>query len=117
MNEYNERLQKHGYWDLTNTYFNIYEKGHYINGKKNGYWEEKTVFFINQGHYVDNKKVGYWTEHCLLGGIQLGQYKDNKKYGKWKEIFWGANRITTYYYHPLIYSIDLLVKEKKLIIE
>lgn len=42
---YNDKGQKHGYWDLT------YEDGNYI-----------------QGHYINNERTGYWE---LCGAIRI----------------------------------------------
>jgi antitoxin component YwqK of YwqJK toxin-antitoxin module len=39
MNGYNEKGQKHGYWEHYWINEKLHSKGHYINGKLNGYWE------------------------------------------------------------------------------
>jgi hypothetical protein len=39
MNEYNDKHQRIGYWEKYFSNGNPWYKGHYINGKEDGYWE------------------------------------------------------------------------------
>jgi antitoxin component YwqK of YwqJK toxin-antitoxin module len=39
MNEYNDKGERHGYWEIYHNKGKLSHKGNYINGKKDGYWE------------------------------------------------------------------------------
>ena len=39
MNEYNDRGQRHGYWEKYYSNGEFLYKGHYLDGKVIGYWE------------------------------------------------------------------------------
>ena len=38
-NQLNNKGEKHGYWEFYYHNFNIWTKGYYINGRRNGCWE------------------------------------------------------------------------------
>jgi antitoxin component YwqK of YwqJK toxin-antitoxin module len=39
MNQYNDKNQKHGYWEYYYPNRNIMSKGDYVNAERHGYWE------------------------------------------------------------------------------
>ncbi|MBW1299104.1 toxin-antitoxin system YwqK family antitoxin [Aquimarina litoralis] len=79
---------KNGY---TKNYFpnsiNLESIGHYVDGKKNGFWK---FFYRNgkikaEGHYQYNVKQGYWKEYYKNGNVKSEGHIDNcKPSGYWK---------------------------------
>ena len=39
MNQFNEKYQRHGYWEIYFFDGRLLYKGDYVNGKQDGYWE------------------------------------------------------------------------------
>ena len=61
INLYNEKGEKHGYWEIYYDNGKLYSKGNYVNGKEHGYWE---VYWYNgelyyKGYYDMGKLVSY----------------------------------------------------------
>jgi antitoxin component YwqK of YwqJK toxin-antitoxin module len=72
INQYNEKGQKHGYWELYWSNGNPCFKGNYDNGQPDGYWE---VYHQNgnlnyKGNYNNNNPIGYWECH-VNGELEL----------------------------------------------
>lgn len=82
-NQYNEKGQKHGYWEVYHENGNLLSKGNYINGEKHGYWE---VYWFNgnlwhKGSYNQGQRHGYWEEYNSSGTLF---YKGNYDIGYWE---------------------------------
>jgi antitoxin component YwqK of YwqJK toxin-antitoxin module len=60
--QFNEKGNRHGYWEIYWPNGNLMLKGHYNNGTRHGYWE---VYYHNgglwyKGNYDNNDKIGLW---------------------------------------------------------
>ena len=72
MNEYNDKGQRHGYWEYDTIKIN-YSNGH-RHGTIESYWnEEKTMLFF-KGNYNMNKETGYWKEWCSNGELRIKEF-------------------------------------------
>ncbi len=65
MNQFNEKNQRHGYWEIYYLNGKLAAKGTYINHKRHGYWEE---FLVNgqlywKGYFDNDKRIGYLEWH------------------------------------------------------
>ena len=65
MNQYNDKNEKHGYWEHYYPNGNINYKGNFFNGIAYGYWE---CYWDNgdihyKGKYNNGLKDGYWEEY------------------------------------------------------
>lgn len=90
------------------------------NGKKQGFWEEKSPSGVSKGEYVNNQKNGCWTSYALDGklirienfknairdgiAVDIDQrgylvsemyYVDNQLEGTAKKFFYGTNPAST----------------------
>lgn len=54
-----------GIIDTDTTQLYLITKGHYLNGKKSGYWWENNHSYISEGVYSSDKKTGEWNYHFL----------------------------------------------------
>ena len=71
INLYNERGQKHGYWEYYHSSGQLSSKGHYINGKEDGYWEEYYPCgqLMWKGKWVNDNRDGYWEWYFSNGQL------------------------------------------------
>jgi antitoxin component YwqK of YwqJK toxin-antitoxin module len=87
INLYNEKGEKHGYWERYYGDGQLYYKGNYVDGKQHGYWED---YYSNgnlafKGNYVDGKEHGYWESYWYNGKIRYkGTYVDGNRHGYWE---------------------------------
>ena len=68
MNKLNDKGYKHGYWEIYDSYNNLYAKGEYINGFKNGN-------LVWKGYFKDNKAVNFWQFYDRLGNLTLKAFR------------------------------------------
>jgi antitoxin component YwqK of YwqJK toxin-antitoxin module len=82
INLYNDKGEKHGYWE---SYYNngqLWYKGNYVNGQQHGYWES---YFDNgqlwyKGNYINGNRHGYWECYRYNGNkFYVGYYDMNKR--------------------------------------
>jgi antitoxin component YwqK of YwqJK toxin-antitoxin module len=71
INLYNDKGEKHGYWEYYYDNGQLWCKGNYINGKEHGYWE---VYYSNgqlsyKGNFVNGIKHGYWEPYHYNGKL------------------------------------------------
>ena len=61
-NQYNEKGERHGYWEVYWDSSNLWYKGTYLNGVEDGYWEryDHKSKLISKGHYINNERKAYW---------------------------------------------------------
>jgi hypothetical protein len=62
MNKFNDKGEKHGYWERYIGEIYIH-KGSYVNGKKHGQWTSVSQISNKlswTGHYNMNTSVGFW---------------------------------------------------------
>ena len=61
-NQYNEKGERHGYWEVYWDSSNLWYKGTYLNGVEDGYWErywsDGTLWY--KGKYKNGEMIGYW---------------------------------------------------------
>jgi len=78
INLYNEKGERHGYWEDYHSNGQLSYKGNYVDGKLHGYWE----FYYSNGqlsskkNYVDGKRHGYWEDYCSNGQLSYKCYYD-----------------------------------------
>jgi antitoxin component YwqK of YwqJK toxin-antitoxin module len=62
INQYNDNLEKNGYWEEYWDNGRIEKSGEYVDGKKEGEWllYTKQGYLLASGHYKGSKKVGVW---------------------------------------------------------
>ena len=81
INLYNEKGERHGYWEDYYTDGQLSSKGNYVNGKEHGYWE----YYWNNGqlmfkvNYVNGKRHGYWESYYDNGRLHYKGYYDMGK--------------------------------------
>lgn len=65
INQYNEKGERHGYWEVYYGKGKLHYKGNYHNGKAHGYWENYhtngNLWF--KGDYNNGNPIGYWEWH------------------------------------------------------
>jgi antitoxin component YwqK of YwqJK toxin-antitoxin module len=81
INLYNEKGEKHGYWERYYDNGLVMYKGNYVNGKEHGSWED---YYSNgqlwfKGNYVDGERHGLWEEYYFNGELPLKDYYDMGK--------------------------------------
>jgi antitoxin component YwqK of YwqJK toxin-antitoxin module len=87
INLYNEKGQKHGYWEDYYSNGQLESKGNYVNGKRDGYWEEyySCGKLWMKGNYVNGKQDGYWEYYYENGQLSRKGNWVNGKFIKEKE--------------------------------
>ena len=73
---YNEKGQRHGYWELYHSNGKLAYKGIYINGEDYGLRER---YFSNgqlryKGNFINNKLYGLWEGYYSNGKIDYKEY-------------------------------------------
>jgi hypothetical protein len=82
INLYNDKGERHGYWERYYDNGQLMYKGNYVNGKQHGYWEK---YFDNgqlcyKGNYVNGEEHGYWEEYYSNGNkFYVGYYDMGKE--------------------------------------
>jgi antitoxin component YwqK of YwqJK toxin-antitoxin module len=68
MNEFNNKGERHGYWEKYYANDNLDYKGYYINDKRHGYWEDYyhdgTLNW--KGYFNNGERIGYWKWHLPI---------------------------------------------------
>jgi antitoxin component YwqK of YwqJK toxin-antitoxin module len=87
INLYNERGQRHGYWEEYYSNGQLRNKGNYVNDNRDGYWEE---YYSNgklwrKGNYVNGKQDGYWEAYYSNGKLMRKGNFVNGKFHEEKE--------------------------------
>ena len=75
INLYNEKGEKHGYWEDYYDNGQLAYKGNYVNGEPHGYWE---VYYENgklhyKGYYDMGKRVGYNPDEPKIVELTLSE--------------------------------------------
>lgn len=76
--------------DTLHTNGNPKFKGRFVEGKKNGYWEEYYYDgeLKNKGKYINDKLEGIWKQYYYNGVLKnKGNYVDGYKVGIWEEYY------------------------------
>ena len=81
INLYNERGEKHGYWEEYYENDQLMSKGDYLNGKAHGLWE---FYYVNgqlwyKGDYLNGKAHGLWEYYYSNGVLSYKGYYDMGK--------------------------------------
>jgi antitoxin component YwqK of YwqJK toxin-antitoxin module len=83
INLYNEKGEKHGYWEEYWNNGKLESRGNYVNGKREGYWEMfhyLTNHLRCKGNYVNGEQDGYWEWYYTDGEIWWTDRFVNKKF-------------------------------------
>ena len=86
-NQYNESLEKIGYWEIFYPNGKLHSKGNFINDSKDGYWEG---YFTNgnlssKGCYRYGLQNGYWEDYASDGQINFrGCFVEGYLDGYWE---------------------------------
>ncbi len=84
INLYNEKGERHGYWEYYYSDGKLMSKGNLVNDKRDGYWE---AYYHNgqlesKGNRVNGNRDGYWEEYYSDGQLM---WKGNFANGKFIE--------------------------------
>ena len=62
INKYNEKGNKHGYWETYYTNGNLWCRGNYVDGLLDRFWEVYLYSGVigHKGCYVNSKRQFYW---------------------------------------------------------
>jgi antitoxin component YwqK of YwqJK toxin-antitoxin module len=73
INQYNEKNQRHGYWEHYGINGKVYSKGNYHNGERVGYWEDyySNGNILYKGNYHNQTRIGYWEFYWANGELEL----------------------------------------------
>jgi antitoxin component YwqK of YwqJK toxin-antitoxin module len=84
INLYNERGEKHGYWEEYYDNGQLMRKGNFVNGNRDGYWEEyrPNGQLLWKGNYVNGNLDGYWEWYYSNGQLMS---KGNYVNGRFQE--------------------------------
>jgi len=82
INLFNEKGEKHGYWESHYSNGKLWYKGNYVNGNRHGYWEShySNGKLWYKGNYVNGEEHGYWEEYYSNGNLL--RYKGYYDMGK-----------------------------------
>jgi antitoxin component YwqK of YwqJK toxin-antitoxin module len=87
INLFDEKGNRHGYWEKYYGDGKLSYKGEWVNGKEHGYWES---YYDNgklsyKGNYVNGKKDGYWESYFSNGQLYYkGNYVNGNRHGYWE---------------------------------
>jgi antitoxin component YwqK of YwqJK toxin-antitoxin module len=87
INLYNERGQKHGYWEEYLPGGQLFSKGHWVNGNRDGHWEfyHSNGQLMWKGRYVNRNRDGYWEDYYSNGQLwSKGRYVNGEREGDWE---------------------------------
>ena len=81
INLYNEKGEKHGYWEYYYSNGQLYYKGNYLNDKRHGYWEYywSDGQLSRKGDYVDGERHGLCEGYYSNGVLHYKGYYDMGK--------------------------------------
>jgi antitoxin component YwqK of YwqJK toxin-antitoxin module len=81
INLYNEKGEKHGYWEWYYDNGQLSYKGNYVNGKEHGYWEyyHSNGQLSYKGNFINGKQHGYWEAYYSDGDLDYKGYFDMGK--------------------------------------
>jgi len=71
MNQYNDKGERHGYWEGYRGNGNLWSKGNYVNDKRNGCWE----FYWGNGklqwvgNYNNGEQTDCWNWYDINGNL------------------------------------------------
>ncbi len=87
INLYNDKGEKHGYWEIYFSNGQLFYKGNFVDGYEHGYWER--YYYDGQleytGNYVNGNKHGYWEVYWENGQLSYkGNFVNGKQHGCWK---------------------------------
>ena len=81
INLFDEKGNRHGYWERYWSNGKLTYKGNYVNGNRHGYWE--SYFSDGQlnykGNYVNGKPHGYWDSYWDNGELDYKGFYDMGK--------------------------------------
>ena len=65
---YNDKGERHGYWEVYHLNGQLWAKGTYFNGIRHGYWEQyiSDGRLYLKGNYVNGIQKGFWYMNKLL---------------------------------------------------
>jgi antitoxin component YwqK of YwqJK toxin-antitoxin module len=88
INLYNEKGEKHGYWEKYCNNGQLWYKSNWVNGKLDGYWEEyyRSGQLFSKGNWVNGKQDGYWEWYRLNGQLMYERNYINGEFVKEKPI-------------------------------
>jgi antitoxin component YwqK of YwqJK toxin-antitoxin module len=80
INLYNEKGERHGYWEIYHDNGQLCYKGNYVNDNRHGYWESyyRNGQLESKGNYVNGQRHGYWEDYYSDGQLY---YKGNYDMG------------------------------------
>ena len=72
INLYNDKGEKHGYWEDYYDNGQLAYKGNFVNGNRHGYWESYYADgqLSYKGNYVNGKPHGYWENNYPNGQLR-----------------------------------------------
>ena len=79
INLYNEKGEKHGYWEYYFDNGQLDYKGSYLNGEMHGYWESywSNGQLLYKGSCLNGKRHGYWESYWRNGKLDFKKTYDN----------------------------------------
>jgi antitoxin component YwqK of YwqJK toxin-antitoxin module len=90
-NQTDSQGRKQGYWEETDgwapTEFGYTEKGHYVDGLRQGLWKNyyKDGTLMGEEHYLNGELHGLWKVYYDNGTLgSEGHYLNGKPHGLWK---------------------------------
>jgi antitoxin component YwqK of YwqJK toxin-antitoxin module len=117
INLYNEKGEKHGYWERYYGNGRLWYKGNYVDGREHGYWE---VYFDNgrldyKGNYLNGKKHGYWEDYYDNGQLAYkGNYVNGEPHGYW-EVYYENGKLIYKGYYDMGKRVDYNPDEPKIV--
>ena len=92
-NQTDSQGRKQGYWEETDgwghTEFGYTEKGHYVDGLRQGLWKNyyKDGTLMGEEHYLNGELHGLWKSYHDDGATLWGEghYLNDMKHGLWKK--------------------------------
>ena len=81
INLYNEKGERHGYWESYWSNGQLWYKGNYVNGQRHGYFESyyDNGQLMYKGDYVNGNRHGYWESYYDNGQLYYKGYYDMGK--------------------------------------
>jgi antitoxin component YwqK of YwqJK toxin-antitoxin module len=89
INQFTHNGKKTGIWESYHNNGQLWSKGSYKNGKKEGYWEYyDNGQLISKGLYKDGLRDGIWEYYWNNGQLNMrGSFKDDKRDGIWEDYY------------------------------
>jgi len=88
INLYNEKGERHGYWEWYYSCGQLSSKGKYVNGKQDGYWEEyhSNGQLWRKDNFVNGNRDGYWEVYYPCGELMCKGNWINGEFHKEKPV-------------------------------